>query len=284
MPGCENNASSDFDRYKDFIFDLKHGRWDSATEFLISEPEAVRSRITPEGDTALHVAVKRARLQVVKELVQRMREEDLEIKDDYGCTAFAYAMVIGKIEMAKCLVGKNKKLVSIRAPPNNAIPLINAYRRGQWEMVDYLYSLTPFEDLDDRDGAALICQCFLSKHFGESFTYIVYLMLRTLICALNLLILGWNSRIYRSLLRENCIYIYSITVLINLFVYNNKFFSTSNSYMYIDIGWDLIRRRPTLATTIDYSGQYPLNALFCMPYVFPTRGRLNLWQRRIYHC
>ncbi|CAL9014019.1 unnamed protein product [Prunus brigantina] len=204
--GCENNASSDFDRYEDFISDLEFGFWNSAREFLISEPEAVRSRITQEGDTALHVAVKRAKLQVVKDLVQLMTEEDLEIKDDYGCTAFDYATVIGKIEMAKCLFHKNNKLVSIRSPLNNAIPLINACRRGHWEMVDYLYSLTPFEDLDDRDGAALISQCFLSKHF--------------------------------------------------------------------DIGWDLIRRRPTLATTIDYSGQSPLNALFCMPSALPRIKRI----------
>ncbi|BFG37904.1 hypothetical protein CerSpe_241780 [Prunus speciosa] len=124
-----------------------------------------------------------------------MTEEDLEIKDDYGFTAFAYATHIGNIEMAKCLVRKNKKLVSIRSPPNNAMPLINACRQSQWEMVEYLRSLTPFEVLDDQDGAALISQCFLSEHF--------------------------------------------------------------------DIGWDLIHHRPTLATTIDYSGQTPLNALIC---------------------
>ncbi|BFG37909.1 hypothetical protein CerSpe_241830 [Prunus speciosa] len=94
-----------------------------------------------------------------------MTEEDLEIKDDYGFTAFAYATHIGNIEMAKCLVRKNKKLVSIRSPPNNAIPLINACRQSQWEMVDYLCSLTPLEELDDRDGAALISQCFLSNYY-----------------------------------------------------------------------------------------------------------------------
>ncbi|KAL6279458.1 hypothetical protein ACE6H2_016339 [Prunus campanulata] len=166
IDGCENNASIDFDRYEGFIVDLKFGDWDSAKEFLISEPEAVRSRITPEGDTALHVAVKRAKLKVVKELVQRMTKEDLEIKDAYGFTAFDYATNRGQIKKAKCMVGKNEKLVSIRSPPNYAIPLINACRQGQWEMADYLYSLTPLEDLDGRDGAALISQCFLSKHYG----------------------------------------------------------------------------------------------------------------------
>ncbi|CAL8140116.1 unnamed protein product [Prunus armeniaca] len=214
--GCENNASNDFDCYESFIWDLLFGRWNSAEEFLKTKPEAVRSRITPEGETALHVAVKSEELQVVKELVKLMTEKDLEIKDAYGLTAFACTVILGDIEMAKCMVEKNKKLLSIRSPPNNAIPLINAYRRGQWEMANYLYSLTPLEDLNDRDGAALISQCFLSKHF--------------------------------------------------------------------DIGWDLIQRRPNLATTIDYSGQSPLNALVCMRSAFASGSRLNLWRRWIYDC
>ncbi|XP_062000111.1 ankyrin repeat-containing protein ITN1-like isoform X2 [Rosa rugosa] len=69
--------------------------------------------------------------------------------------------------MAKCMVWKNKKLLSI-GDASNRIPVVLAYRNGCLDMTRYLYSVTPREDLMPEtgpNGSTIISQCFIDQKY-----------------------------------------------------------------------------------------------------------------------
>ncbi|XP_021617973.1 uncharacterized protein LOC110619784 isoform X1 [Manihot esculenta] len=51
---------------------------EAVKEFIENSPEAVREKLTNFGDTALHLAAYNGNVKVVEELVELMKEEDLE--------------------------------------------------------------------------------------------------------------------------------------------------------------------------------------------------------------
>ena len=157
---------------KPFFEAVQTGRWETAKDFYIQHPEAVRVRHPSSGKTALHIAVEAGHVDIVKELVSLMEEGDLEIKSiGDGETALAIAAMKGITEMAECMVTKNKKLLSI-PDVGIDIPLLIACVYGHWHVARYLYSVTPLEDLmPDKGphGATIISNCFTSKEFGKSF-------------------------------------------------------------------------------------------------------------------
>ncbi|CAN6571392.1 unnamed protein product [Malus baccata var. baccata] len=167
------NTSTGLERQgKPFFEALQAGRWETARLFYIQHPEAVRVRHPSSGKTALHIAAEAGHVEIVKELVSLMEEDDLEIKSTQdGRTALALAAIKGITEMAQCMVTKNQKLLGI-PDSNNELPIVLAYLLGHWHMARYLYSVTPFEDLmpaKGPQGATIISNCFTSKEFGKSF-------------------------------------------------------------------------------------------------------------------
>ncbi|CAL9014032.1 unnamed protein product [Prunus brigantina] len=61
---------------------------------------------------------------MAKALVELMTEEYLEIQDADGLTAMAYTVTTGITQLAKCMIEKNKKLLSLPYPPDSTFPLI----------------------------------------------------------------------------------------------------------------------------------------------------------------
>ncbi|EXB44304.1 Kinase D-interacting substrate of 220 kDa [Morus notabilis] len=154
------------------LFDaVRHGNWETAKTYLHQHPDAVRARIDISGKTPLHVAVSDGHLHIVEELVQLMTEEDLLTRRKDGFTVLAAAIEIGNISIAKCLIRKNKKLLSIERR-SSEIPVIIAVRLNFHEMARYLYTETPEEDLKLRDngkiGSFLISECIYRNHFDIS--------------------------------------------------------------------------------------------------------------------
>ncbi|KAM0958615.1 hypothetical protein ACFX13_024524 [Malus domestica] len=162
-----NGDFNDFPHHQPLIDAVAKGDWSSAKKYLTMHPDAIRERGSLSGLTALHMAVSMGNEYMAKEVVGWMTKEDLEIEDANGVTAIALATLIG-LEVARCIIEKNKRLLCIPCNLQNMIPLIMACHGGHWGLARYLYSVTPLEALTStqdncRTGADLISHCFSSK-------------------------------------------------------------------------------------------------------------------------
>ncbi|KAJ6371742.1 hypothetical protein OIU77_002124 [Salix suchowensis] len=127
------------------------GDWDATKDYLNQYPDAIKAKIEPYGETALHVAARAGNLKVVEELVNLMSKEDLEIKDDEGNTALSSAATVGITKMAECLVRKNQNLVTFVNELKRS-PLDEACLSNNKDMARYLYNVTPVEFLRQDNG------------------------------------------------------------------------------------------------------------------------------------
>ncbi|XP_050134532.1 uncharacterized protein LOC126610489 [Malus sylvestris] len=151
--------------YQAFIAAVRRGDWDEAKGLLTLHPNAITAKDT--WGTALHNATAFGHEQIVEELVRMMTEEQLEIKDNHGWTALARA-VRENIKMVECMVTKNKKLLGIVAESHHVTPIVIAAGCEQWDIVRFLYSLTPPQDLmldEGICGSNLVAYCLVAKQF-----------------------------------------------------------------------------------------------------------------------
>ncbi|KAE8124500.1 hypothetical protein FH972_019379 [Carpinus fangiana] len=153
----EKNMAGNVD-YIALIKAVHSGDWKSAKEFLKLHPSALSEKITFMGKTALHIAVAAGHTHIVEEIVERMSEESLEIRDNDGCTALAETTSVGNHRMAECMLRKNKHLVSI-GDVSGRIPVVMAIEFGYKDLARYLYSLTPLEDLMPEKGISGATLC-----------------------------------------------------------------------------------------------------------------------------
>ncbi|CAB4299286.1 unnamed protein product [Prunus armeniaca] len=139
--------------------------WRKAKEFITRDPNAIRARYST-GGTTLHIATKFGHEHIVEELVQLMTPEDLEMQE-YTWTALHYAARLN-LKMVECMVRKNKKLLGIAEGSNGLTPILLAAQHDLWDIVRYLYSLTPIQDLMPENGpygAGLVRLSLLAKQF-----------------------------------------------------------------------------------------------------------------------
>ncbi|KAI3962738.1 hypothetical protein MKW92_032595 [Papaver armeniacum] len=124
------------------------------------DSEAARAKLTEDGLTALHYAVKLGKVDIVKFLVQLMRGTDLEIKTDQGKTALSIAAEGNNVELVKIMVTKNSKLLFIKDGLKH-IPLVASAINGDEDVLRYLYSQTNlgkvnYKEIGDKNVATLI--------------------------------------------------------------------------------------------------------------------------------
>ncbi|XP_026387928.1 protein ACCELERATED CELL DEATH 6-like isoform X2 [Papaver somniferum] len=122
--------------------------------------EAARAKLTEEGLTALHYAVKLGKADIVKFLVHLMTGKDLEIKTDQGQTALSIAAEGNNVELVKIMVTKNPKLLFIKDGLKH-IPLVTSAINGDEDVLRYLYSQTNlgnvnYKEIGDKNVATLI--------------------------------------------------------------------------------------------------------------------------------
>ena len=162
------------EQYESLRTAINNGDWDAANDFLSNNEDAKSARITDRGGTVLHVAVFVGSREIVEELVDSLlSEEELEIKDDEGFTALAYAAIQQhKTEMLDCILEKNPNLLNI-PDHSNRIPLIVALEYGNIKVARYLYSasLTYHQRLSDIDASTILTQFVLLNHFGKDPNY-----------------------------------------------------------------------------------------------------------------
>ncbi|BFG21054.1 hypothetical protein CerSpe_073280 [Prunus speciosa] len=145
------------------------GDWNKTNEFLTLHPNAIRARHPHSNMTALHMATTLEHEHIVEELMQFMSEEDLEITDNEGWTALALAARRGNLKMVECMVRKSKKILGIPTGNRNTTPIILASLVEHWDVVHYLYSVTPPQDLMPEKGpygAGLLCNFITGMKFG----------------------------------------------------------------------------------------------------------------------
>lgn len=157
--------------YEAFVdLEDKNCNWDAVMEFIRLYPEAVRATHPSNGMTALHYAIDNEMQHVAKELVQLMTEDDLAIQDEDGDTALHGAALAENAsdqmtETSKCMVEKNKKLLTI-LNSSDETALLAAFTVGNYKLAEYLYSVTPFESIRDKDAAQIIYEGLRDKKLG----------------------------------------------------------------------------------------------------------------------
>ncbi|KAJ9162454.1 hypothetical protein P3X46_022226 [Hevea brasiliensis] len=157
-------------QHNDLYMAVENDDWTTVKWLLSLNPNDVRAKITMIGQTALHVAVSAGRLEIVKELVKLMSKEDLELKNNFGNTAFALAAMNGSTDMAMIMLKKNKDLVKIKNNYNSQIPVVTASLYSNREIVGFLLDKTPIEVLspheNDKNGATLL-NCLIADEIYD---------------------------------------------------------------------------------------------------------------------
>ena len=89
--------------------------WKAAKEILRKKQDLIRSSITENGETALHVAASAKRTkqaaEFVQNLVNMMELGDLELQNKSCNTALCLAAAADNLEMVEIIVEKNKALL-----------------------------------------------------------------------------------------------------------------------------------------------------------------------------
>ncbi|GLT34791.1 hypothetical protein SLA2020_092870 [Shorea laevis] len=123
------------------------GEWDGVKQFFVDHKHPLNTIILSDY-TALHVAIKSGQDTIAEELVNMMSETDLEMRKGRpgaeGHTPLSLAAWTGRTHVAKCLVQKNSKLLTIETN-KGYIPVTVASSVGNKEMTKYLYSITPHD-------------------------------------------------------------------------------------------------------------------------------------------
>ena len=128
------------------------------------------ARISNDAKTALHAAAAFMHPNIVEGLVELMSENELQFEDAYGCTPLHVVCSVGITQMAKCMVNKNKKILTIPDLQKD-LPVTLAVIGRYKEMARYLYSITPLEILlpeNGYNGASLLRECLLVEYLGKS--------------------------------------------------------------------------------------------------------------------
>ncbi|PWA48999.1 Ankyrin repeat-containing protein [Artemisia annua] len=118
------------------------GDWKAAEAILQKKPELIRSAITENGETPLHIAASAESTKAVEEFVENlvnlMDKKDLELQNKNYNTALSLAAAAGNVKTAKSMVKKNEIVLELPGN-NNTMPLYMAALFARTDMVRYLY-------------------------------------------------------------------------------------------------------------------------------------------------
>ncbi|PON71167.1 Transmembrane protein, partial [Parasponia andersonii] len=130
-----------------FFNALQNGKWNVAKEIYGKNPGVLKVICLNYGKSALHIAVIAGHTDIVEWLIGLMEPKDLEQRGSIdGFTALADATMSGITSIAKSMVRKNPRIVSI-ATETGMIPVVLALAYGNKKMARYLYEVTPLEEL-----------------------------------------------------------------------------------------------------------------------------------------
>ncbi|XP_062091814.1 uncharacterized protein LOC133797784 isoform X1 [Humulus lupulus] len=163
--GDHNNENSFFNA-------IQKGKWSEAEKIYEKNPGILRATSLNFGKSALHIACVAGHAHIVEVLVELMEEKELERRGILdGFTALAEATMNGDTNIAKCMVKRNPRIVSIPTDIG-MIPVVLALAYGNKSMARYLYCVTPLEDLlpeKGANGASLLTYAIRMEQYDIAF-------------------------------------------------------------------------------------------------------------------
>ncbi|XP_062089049.1 uncharacterized protein LOC133795611 [Humulus lupulus] len=168
----EEEEMGDHSNENSFFNAVQEGKWNEAKKIYNKNPGILRATSLNFGKSALHIASVAGHAHIVEVLVELMEEKELERRGILdGFTALADATMNGKANIAKCMVEKNSKIVSIPTE-TGMIPVVLALAYGNKSMARYLYPVTPLEDLlpeKGTNGASLLTYAIRMKQYDIAY-------------------------------------------------------------------------------------------------------------------
>lgn len=158
--------------------------WVSAEAiFLKNDKEKLKVKLSPSGDTALHIAVGTNSSpnfvkNIVKMFVDKLGKHELSIKNNYGDTALHLAARVGNREAAELLVGEDPQMLEVTNEKNH-MPIWLAAWGNDVETLHFLLSVTLKPDVEmnrqgfcsqPKDDSKFLFLCIRSDHYGKSCT------------------------------------------------------------------------------------------------------------------
>ncbi|XP_024029490.1 uncharacterized protein LOC21412065 isoform X1 [Morus notabilis] len=163
----------DKDGGKEFKRALEEQDWDKVKKMYTKNPGLLKGRFSSKKFSALHYAAQHSgSAGIVKDMVEKMSKEDMEIKDACGGgTALMMAIMAGSVEMVKCMMEKNPELITVE---DNSLflPVEVSLSCDDIDMICHLYYATKAylssRDHTDRrkHGATFISKCIKKKNLG----------------------------------------------------------------------------------------------------------------------
>ncbi|XP_044497675.1 ankyrin repeat-containing protein NPR4-like [Mangifera indica] len=130
------------------------GDWGMAKHIFGQYPRSIFCAcITKGNQTVLHIATAARQTSFVEELVKLMEPEELTLQDENGNSAFCFAAAVGAIQIAKIMLMKNPRLLTIRGSENMS-PLYIAAVFAQRDTASFLYRETK-DMLTEKDRIAI---------------------------------------------------------------------------------------------------------------------------------
>ncbi|XP_058726430.1 uncharacterized protein LOC131597774 [Vicia villosa] len=124
------------------------------------ENKLKNAAITQEWHTLLHLAVGSNQTEFVKQLLRILDDNDLDLQDNYGDTAFGYAVYAGNIEIVNLMLKRNLQLPIIRGQMG-VTPIQYAAFNGKYKMTWHLYDKT-VHSFEEKDWNLLFFICLRS--------------------------------------------------------------------------------------------------------------------------
>uniref|UniRef100_A0A5B7APG1 Uncharacterized protein n=1 Tax=Davidia involucrata TaxID=16924 RepID=A0A5B7APG1_DAVIN len=142
-----------------------NGDWESTKKLLGRHPEALSARLSM-GETILHIAVLHDQVAVVQELVKLMPIKELEAvaPNRNDATALHFAVFGGVVKIAEAMVNKNPNLLCIK-DQSGRTPVNIASFSGHKDMLRYLYSVTPEEQLTSEQGIEVFTNAIVTEDY-----------------------------------------------------------------------------------------------------------------------
>ncbi|XP_057969002.1 uncharacterized protein LOC131158272 [Malania oleifera] len=167
----EDTETKEFLQYEALWKAVESGDWKEAKSFLSQHPEALSARISSKADTALHAAILAGQTKIAEELVEMMQPQDLEPTNEFGATVLSLATIGGNIKLAKAILEKNPKLITLGnyVKDDGLIPVVVAALYGKKEMARYLYKVTPILELSPERGVngAQLLNCLITAEIYD---------------------------------------------------------------------------------------------------------------------